>query len=390
MLGNQKTTKLIRINSQFKLLLKKEGLLKIMLFGLTVNTIFPFDKLLIIPFIIYMFIYEHIRLSKTQLIILFSLLAVALNSFVCNWGRANIEIFYPTIFLTGAFLISKSQIDLLFVRKIILVNIIFGLCCALLADFGIQNPYSRTLAEKGLPFLFGPLGFSPTNQVFGTFCILYYIISYEYKKVDWTAILATIGFFMSLNRCTIVFYFLLLCIYSRKLLMTYLCAFVAIFLSFKDDIMVLFSTGTIDSRNELRYGVELAYWKSHDLLTYLWGIGNSNTTAEIANKTIWGRTYVENGLDFILHSYGFIGLIVVSIIVSGTLLYLLINKQYKFFAIVSFYLIIAQWLTQEYLASSLMFFIGCIFLLLNNSRKRNPKNECNDSNINYNSHVECR
>lgn len=79
----------------------------------------------------------------------------------------------------------------------------------------------------------------------------------------------------------------------------------------------MFSRGTLDARNDLRKGVEISFWESNDIIIYLFGRGNTNTTESIAARTYWGRTYIEHGLDFLLHCYGYIGTTIITLIILG-------------------------------------------------------------------------
>lgn len=347
---------------------KKRKLEYLLLLGLTINTIFPFDKLFILPYILFKRI-SGIHLSRLSKLVLFCVSLLAFESFIINYPTSNIEIFYPVFFLAGAFYLAYSDIDLLVVRNIIFINVLFGLICALLADYGIENPYSRTLMEKGMPFFFAPLGFSPTNQVFGTFCILHIIISYEYRRMDFFFYITIIACIITFNRCSMLFLLILFFIYKRKLFCGISCIIMLAVAKWVDKLEYLLSTATMESRNELRDGVKYSFWNSRDILVYLFGRGNSNISEHLANKTLWGRTYIENGIDFILHSYGFIGLIIIYIIILKFLWYILRTKKWKYLLFFSYYLLVEQWMTQEFFASSFMFFMGILLLLMKQKQK---------------------
>lgn len=348
---------------------KKRRFEYLLLLGLTINTIFPFDKLFILPYILFKYI-SGIQLSRLNKLVLFCVSLLAFESFIINYPISNIEIFYPVLFLAGAFYFAYSNIDLLVVRNIIFVNVLFGLICALLADYGIENPYSRTLMEKGMPFLFAPLGFSPTNQVFGTFCILHLIISCEYKRMDLFFYITIIACIVTFNRCSMLFLLILFFLYKRKLFYSIFSIIMLVVVKCVDKLEYLLSTATMESRNELRDGVKYSFWDSKNILVYIFGRGNSNISEHLANKTLWGRTYIENGIDFILHSYGFIGLIIIYIIILRFLWFILRTKDWKYFLFFSYYLLVEQWMTQEFLASSFMFFMGILLLLMKQKHKK--------------------
>lgn len=366
-----------------KCLISKRKIEYFLLFGLTINTIFPVDKVFVLLYIFFKRI-TGFHMTCEYKILLFSLGYIASVSFFINYPYSNKEVFYPIFFLIGAFVFVESQVDLLKLRNIFFVNVVFGLFCAILADIGIDNPYSRTLLEKGLPFFFAPLGFSPTNQVFGTFCILHLIISFEYKKMDWTFFITVIALVLSFNRCSLVFLFILLFVYKRKVFYGILFTLVMACIKWWEELKILFSTATLNSRNELRHGVVLSFWRSGDMMVYLFGRGNSNTTDKIANKTIWGRAYIENGLDFILHSYGFVGLLVISIALVTLFLWLYKKREWKFLIFFLFYLLVEQWMTHEFLASSFMFFMGIMMALV---KQKTITNKIYGRDFNHYSHI---
>lgn len=336
----------------------------LILLGLTINTIFPFDKILILPYIIISFIKTGI-IQKEQLFIILSIFIVAFLSFCINSPNSNYEIFYPGLWIWGAFVISKSNINLLLLRNIFFVNVLFGIIFLILAYKDINTMYVMDLDYKGFSLEgYAIQGFSPTPQVFGTFCILHLIISFEYKKFDLPFYITIVSLILSYNRASILFFVILFLIYKRKLFFMILIPLVLFIIKSKQIVEDLFSSSTLLSRDELRKGVYWAYWQSNDTLVKLFGFGNTNTTNYIAYRTLYGRTYIENGLDFIFYCFGIVGFILFIVLLSSFLIKLIKDKQWKILIIVSYYMLITQWLTQEFLASSFMFFWVIIFKLI--------------------------
>lgn len=368
------------------------------LIGLIVNRPIPLDKFFIFIYILLKFLKKEIKFSKYNKFIILALITISSSSFIINFPSSSVQIFFPLFFLIGGILLSKTDIDLLaIIRKILFINVIFGLLAVLLAlFFGIDNPFVFSLAEKNLPDIYAPYGFSPTQQVYGTFCILVLIISFEYKKYDWVFYISLFAVLLTLNRCTLIFLGILLFIYKPKIFIV-ICTIMCIFIiKYWDEIqLILFSTANLDSRIELRRGAELSFWQSHDMLVYIFGRGTPNISDNIAFQTIWERTYIEHGLDFILHCYGFFGLSIILMIIFLFLCYLLINKQWGLALFSLYYLLFEPIFTHEFLASSFLFFIGVILLIKNKNMKSGKTKDsintiknnsdhgilCNNSNI---------
>lgn len=329
---------------------------------MTINRPFPFDKVFLFIFLLCN-LKGIAKIRGKQRFFLVIAVFLATISFLVNYPEGSIQIYYPILFIIAGIIIANNNLNLRYIRNIFTVNIVFGIVCAIMADIGIENDFARDLHEKGFPFLYGPLGFSSTNQVYGTFCILHLLISYEIKKVDMFSLLSVIGLLLTMNRASWVFLLCLWFWYRRKTLFVVLLGVGYVVMKYWKLLEDVFDTTSLDSRDELREGVERAFWKSKDLLVLLFGYGNSNTSEDIAELTTWKRTYVENGLDFIGYAYGYVGLTFV-----GLTLFLFLSKRFssKTMMIFSFffiYLIFEQWLTQEFLASSFMFFFAIMIII---------------------------
>jgi len=337
---------------------------KNMFLGLLVNKIIPLDKITILLYIFYNKCIRDIRLSKNEKQCIFLIYLIPFISYIINFPDASLQIFYPSFFLTGAILGSKFKISPLWIRSAIFINVLIGIVAVILAFMGYENDFSYSLREKALPFIYAPYGLSPTQQVFGTLCILALIISFEFKKYDFIFYVTLLATVLTLNRCTLLFLFLILFLYKRKIFYTITLSIIAVIATYWDIFSnILFSTATLDSRVELRKGAEISFWQSGELMTYIFGRGDSNTTEAIAAKTLHGRTYIEHGLDFVVHCYGFLGCMVVVGIILTFLYYLVKKRQWKYVLICSFYMLFEQFLTHELLASSFFFFFLTILLL---------------------------
>ena len=338
---------------------------------LQANKPLPLDKILIIPYILFLYTCKNVKYSKIEQLILGVLFLIATASFVVNYPNGSIQIYYPIFFLSAGLLAAHTKINLLTVRNILAINIIFGLGATIAAFLGFENEFSYSLREKMLPYIYGPYGLSPTQQVYGTFCILIQLISFEYKKYDWLFVTSLICMIFTLNRCTLLFFGILLLVYKRKYFISLCIAGITFIIAYWEIISdIMFSTATLDSREDLRKGAEISFWNSHDIFVYLFGRGNTNTTEGIASRTYWERTYIEHGLDFLLHCYGYIGLTIIVLLMVGFIFKFIRKKQLGYALITLYYLMIEPFFTHEFLASSFFYFI---FIIIHLSQNKSQK-----------------
>lgn len=338
---------------------------------LQANKPFPIDKILIIPYILFLYTCKNVKYSKIEQLILGVLFLIATASFVVNYPNGSIQIYYPIFFLSAGLLAAHAKINPLTVRNILAINIIFGLGATIAAFLGFENEFSYSLREKMLPYIYGPYGLSPTQQVYGTFCILIQIISFEYKKYDWLFVTSLICMIFTLNRCTLLFFGILLLVYKRKYFISLCIAGITFIIAYWEIISgIMFSTATLESREDLRKGAEISFWNSHDIFVYLFGRGNTNTTEGIASRTYWERTYIEHGLDFLLHCYGYIGLTIIVLLMVGFIFKFIRKKQLGYALITLYYLMIEPFFTHEFLASSFFYFMLIIIYLSKNKSQK--------------------
>lgn len=331
---------------------------------LSVNTPFPFDKLAVLILSVKYYLSCDKVFKAKALVVLILVFAVISVSFILN-PNPNLLIFYPLLFSFLAIIASKVEIDLVMIQKALLLNILFGITAAFFATFGgIATIGSLSLLEKAMPFLYAPQGFSPTLQVYGTLCIVWLLIALDLnqkKKILFYVVL--FSSVLTFNRATWVFLFLLLCVYYTRYAIILLFVSFSILFCSSDIYNILFSTATLSSRDELRVGAELSYWNSPDFFIHLWGRGTHLTSAEIAKWTLWGRQYIENGWDFIFHTYGILGFCIYNFFVFSLLYTIYKRRSYKLLLPVLYYYFIEQRFTNEFLASSFCFFTLSILLL---------------------------
>ncbi|MBM6845365.1 hypothetical protein [Phocaeicola plebeius] len=335
---------------------------------LTINQAFiPIDKLISLPLLGYYFYKGKSPLKYKYL--LFSILTL-LFIFTTIWANpnSNILLIFPVIFGLLAFLVYDSEEDINIIQKALLLNIYFGLLSAILQTIGFSLIGNKSLYEKGLPFLYAPVGFSPTLQVYGTICITWLMIAFEKKQsLSFNYFIVTIATLYTLNRATLITFFLLLFIYKRKFALSLIITVLITILATPFLKENLFSTATMESRGDLRLGADISYWQSNDILIYLIGRGTHFTTEEISNLTFWGLSYIENGVDFIFHSYGIIGFILYISFVLTIIFTIYQNGKLHLILLVVYYFLIEQQFTNEFLSSSFCLFTASILLLSKNN-----------------------
>lgn len=310
------------------------------------------------------------KLSKRVNVMLILCFFVLLISFLCNIGASSLRIFYPFLFLFGACVLSLRSDDIKKISFLFLPSIIIGILgviYSIMTDF-TPNDFSVYLEGKNFLFPVGAVGFSPTPQVYGTFCILYIWVCFERKQLDWGFALSVIGILLSMNRTSYVFFLFILFLYKRVWAVLAGVCFLPILLNNVDILYNLTDSSNLDSRDQLRYGFEMHYWQSKDLLTLLIGIGNNEIAPQYSKYNLTDRSYIENGLDFILAISGMIGFIFYMIFISLFVLKLLNKRKFKICLVFLFYMFVNQWMTQEFLASSFFFFI--LFVLVMSRRKK--------------------
>ena len=145
-----------------------------LLFLLTINNIFPFDKISIVVLDVF-HSQKNQKLDKSVKIILLLCFVILIASFLSNIGASSLRIFYPLLFLYGACIINTEGADVKKISYLFLPNIcfgIFGIFYSLFSGFEL-NSFVVSSAGKSIIFPICATGFSPTPQVYGTFCVLY-------------------------------------------------------------------------------------------------------------------------------------------------------------------------------------------------------------------------
>lgn len=323
--------------------------------GLIINHGIPIDKIIVFP-LLYFQLDKLNRQKRKRYGNNFTIICfICLLGFIFN-SQHNFLILYPLLFLLLAVIScdnSNYHAEYKYIKLGILLNTIYGLFSVVLNLIGIDIGGSISLLGRGFEFLKGPSGFSPTLQVYGTLSVTWLFFDFlQHKRLRWLSILFILSVILTINRASFILLFLFF-LYIRPKSAFLILLTIIIFLLLNTDLYnTLTSNSTLQSRSELRYGAYLSWWTSTDPLVIFLGKGTHLTSEAIAKKTIWERTYIENGLDFLLHSYGIIGLMVY-IIFIGKLIYMAFKKHlYRFSIVIIYYYLIEQVFTNEFLSSS--------------------------------------
>ncbi|MFC6099506.1 hypothetical protein [Olivibacter domesticus] len=350
-----------------------EILITVFLFLLTANTLFPLpiDKLVLIVFVTYISLAGFYKpfIQWRYLLICGAILSISILGSVFN------EIFDPMLYfpIVGIFFVAtikkKRKLEEGLYNALILHSIL-GLI-VYVSSYFIPNTFVTSMASKGMPFVKAALGFTPTQQTFGTYCILWMMIYFNRKErgelksgmhrffyfITFLAMVAT------LNRSTFLFYLLIACFKDRVAISIFSIATLAfIIVFFQELVFFFFNFSTLDARNELLEGFTMSFWESGSIPVYLFGKGSVFVSTEIANQTTWThRLDIENGYAFILHGYGFIGLFLYIVLVLSMVFYDLKKGQFYIAITLVFYMLFSTYFTQEFVSNS--FYIMLAYLL---------------------------
>jgi hypothetical protein len=366
-------------------MVKKSGvsqfLVTMFLFLLTTNTLFPIpiDKLALLLFVVYITIAGFYKpfIQWKYLLICGAILSISIIGGVFN------EIFDPMLYfpIVGVFFVAtikkKRRLEEGLYNALI-IHSILGLI-VYISSYFVPNAFVTSMTSKGMPFVNAALGFTPTQQTFGTYCVLWMIIYFNRKEkgelkkrihrvfyfITLLAIVAT------LNRSTFLFYLVITCFKDRVAISVFSIAALAfIIVFFQELIFFFFNFSTLDSRSELLEGFTMSFWNSGSIPVYLFGKGSVFVSTEIANQTMWvDRLDIENGYAFILHGYGFVGMFLYLILVLSLVFYHARKGSFYIVTILLFYMLFSVYFTQEFVSNS--FYIVLAYLLYMSSSKIN-------------------
>lgn len=354
----------------------KHLILVCLFFCITANKLLPvpMDKIGLVLFCIG-FIVLHVRemaFSEGEWALFFGFTGITLISATVNISSFSFIVFFPLFGILFTFILSKKFYYLNLFYYAILLHIVIALF--FLADSYVHgdNDHAIPMGSKGVPFLHSALGLTSTAQSLGTLCISALIIYYLRKDFKITGLvdklaypLITVGIFSTLNRSTVLAYFIVLFFKNRKLLALYGLGMLAVTIVYWQAILgFLFNTSTISSRSELLEGFNISFWQSHSLKVYLFGKADNQITPNILFDVKWSnRSDIENGHAMLLHTYGFLGYLTYIFICLAFVFRIFIKRNYYLAVIAFYYLIISPYLTQEYVTST-FYLILAIFIYM--------------------------
>lgn len=346
----------------------------------------PLDKVVLllvvlfyIPNAIKISMYAFSRGEKQALMML---CLVILVSLLANSDTFSFQLFLPVVGFIFSIFLSQSYILLKGIyygsfMHILIANII-GLGAY---AFGWAGG-TVSLANKGLPMLKSIMGFTPTPQSFGTLCLSWLIIYFflkergKIKRIDkFFYLLVTVGIILSINRTTYIGYLLILFFKERRLFYTYLSISAICVVIFWNILMdTIFSTATLDSREELLDGFNRSFWNSDSWQVYLFGKADNKIAEKYIRYATWDeREDIENGFAMILHMLGFLGL---GYYLSTVFIFARKTFKKKYFyecSLFLFFCIFTTFITQEFVATTFYIALGVVMYIYKNNYAASKK-----------------
>lgn len=355
-----------------------KGVSILIFFLLTANTMLPFpiDKVLLLLLVIYAIAKNYKTPSiniyyVTICIFFFSFLFVG----AISNGKLDPMSIYPLVGVLFIAMYKKKNYLEEALYYSLLLHLIMALILYMLSYF-IEHPFVRTMGDKGLPNIHASLGFTATNQVLGTLCILWFIVYFNLKEQKiinrrhkiWY-LLVVLTLLSTLNRSTLLFFFLLIFFKDKKLLLVVLgILLIVLYVYFQEISTFLLNFNTLTSRSELLEGFNYSYWDSHNPLVYLFGRGSLFLDKDFVKGTTWDYRFdIENGYAFILHGYGALGLLLYLGIAIGMITLLVKHRLYYEACIMLFYMFLSTYFTQEFVTNS--FYLMITYLIYSANRK---------------------
>lgn len=294
-----------------------------------------------------------------------------LTSLLLNYGAVTKDAFVLLFYLSATFLVVSLKEPGFFLRcahNALLASAGSGLLFFALSWLTHRELFVTPLWSKGLPDVYAASGFTTTPQVFGTYCALLLVTSSlpggggeSSRGGKLRAGLAVLGLFASLNRVWLIFLGLLLARRHLLLLLggALLVGAAALWLR-AVDLTLFLVLQTLSSRLEMiRQLIE--FYLKQDLWVQLVG----NLFFSQSYFTLYGReiAYLENGQLFLLNKLGALGLASYLIFVIH-LLGQTWRRRRELFPFACYYLVLAQFMTHEFLSFSFWLFTMMLFLLL--------------------------
>lgn len=332
----------------------------------------PIDKVAVV-ILIFFLVYtspDTFFLRRYEFELFYLLLGIASLSYLFNfYDSVSLIIFFPILGCLFCFVIARLP----WVFKILYHALIFHFAIGFIFYIASYLTHSTLFIEdmgfKGLPFIHVMKGFTPTLQVFGSFCLTWFIIYYErrrngrltrYDSFYWFFV--ALCLVLTLNRTSFAGFLIILAFNERRIfysLLVITTVISTVFFTFLKN--TFFSLGTLTARSELLEGFNKSFWNSYSATVYVFGRGNNQVPAAILQTVKWDfRNDIENGYAMILHTYGFLGLSSY-MVVAGLFFFYLWKRQHWFlFSMSVYYFLFQPYFTQEFMSTSFYVSIATI------------------------------
>ena len=249
----------------------------------------------------------------------------------------------------------------------------YFLACAYRTRYDL---FAHFLYDKGLPSLAAPMGFAASTQPFGTLCLAWLLLykkkSEDHEAMWWDRIALVFVMAMMIstfNRMTYVSFVFYIMIRRPKTIIPFVLLVVILSILYSDTVSsVLGAAGTLRSRmNYFDHYVSTV--SSGNAFQLLFGQGDSQVHDRGLLEMNGNQPLIENGLFAVLFTYGLFTLVAIALALAVYLLRYRSINDLKDRIYLSYFILPAQFLTNEYLSTTFYFFI-MVFLL---TRSTAPK-----------------
>ena len=257
--------------------------------------------------------------KNRELFSVFFIAVLCLSTYIFNYENVSPSIF--TVLIGYLFIIVFSRSKISYIATYYSLSMYVLLC---LVIFGLSYifplyDYVRPLWEKNMPWFHSPLGFSPTKQILGTYCIinllLYLIIekTSQYKSKSKLVIFFVIANILCIllifSRSTQIVLLIILGMRFRKTAIMILISSLIFTMNQKSVLESLLNIQTIDSRFKFVEGFLFNFEYNSSLVNYLIGSANTDLPDYIVAYTNALNPYVENLSCALIYTFGFLGFI---------------------------------------------------------------------------------
>jgi hypothetical protein len=348
----------------------------ILIFSLCCNKLFdfPIDKIGLPTLIIFLTIlnFKRLKIDVFELILITISFVLVLLSCIYNYPDISPTIFNIIAGMILVLVISNSKISFLTLFYSLSIYVLICIIIVFFSYFFDLYDYVQPLWDKKMPWFHSPLGFSPTKQILGTFCIInvsvFIILENQKEKLTFL-----IYFFLLLNIICIALLFsrssqiallLILLLRYKKLFIFLIILSLPIIIYNQDTLNAVLNVQTLESRFKFFEGFVSNFEYNSTLTNYMIGFANTDLADYIVAHTNSKNPYVENLTCALIYSYGIAGAILYYL---SSIFIIYYNRflPYTLILILVLYLFIIPQFTHELYTSSTFLLIG-IFINFKN------------------------